>query len=213
MLVLLAFGAAAWLRAIAAQIARSLEIGSAHVAPGTLGYLAPVLFAWGVFALGDWLLRGRLTLELAMTLLVLAATSAPAAVADLGMPAAFASYRSWRPLLAKPHPVSMQLWLRCMRPTPADWEAERRRVGPHAERYIMVYGSPPASKAASARQPFPPGAIIAKAKLRSPGEAPDGVAFMIKDPDGGFKDSGGWEGLCVRGLPAVTRAGAWRRSA
>lgn len=135
------------------------------------------------------------TRELAMTLLVLASTSAPAAVADLGMPPAFASYRSWRPLLAKPHPVSLQLWLRCMRPTPADWEAERRRVGPHAERYIMVYGSPPASKAASARQPFPPGAIIAKAKLRSPGEAPDGVAFMIKDPDGGFKDSGGWEFL------------------
>ena len=58
-LVLLAVGAAVGLRRTAALIAQSLDIDTAHVAPGLPGYLAPVLFAAGVFALGNWMLRGQ----------------------------------------------------------------------------------------------------------------------------------------------------------
>jgi hypothetical protein len=58
-LVLLAVGAAVGLRSLAMRIAQSLEIDAAHVLPGPLSYLGPVLFAVGVFALGNLMLRGQ----------------------------------------------------------------------------------------------------------------------------------------------------------
>jgi len=60
-LVLLAFGTAILLRATAAQVARSLDINLAYVAPGLLGYLAPVMFAAFAFGLGNWMLKGAWT--------------------------------------------------------------------------------------------------------------------------------------------------------
>ena len=60
-LVLLAIGAALGLRATAAWIADSLDVDPVHVAPGRLGYLAPMLFAAFAFVLGNRMLRGQWT--------------------------------------------------------------------------------------------------------------------------------------------------------
>ena len=57
-LVLLAVCAAIVLRSTAAQIARSLDISPAYIAPGLLGYLAPTMYAAFAFAVGNWTLRG-----------------------------------------------------------------------------------------------------------------------------------------------------------
>jgi hypothetical protein len=131
----------------------------------------------------------------ALALLVLVAWSAADVVADVGLPTAFANYARWRPLLEKPHAVSQKLWMMCVTPTEAQWDAERRRVGPHADRLIMVYGNPAAATAATSGEPFPAGAAIAKEKRRSDKAAPDGVSFIVKRTDAKFADSGGWEFL------------------
>jgi hypothetical protein len=127
--------------------------------------------------------------------LALVVLSAPGVVADVVLPTEFANYARWRPLLDKPHAVSLKLWMMCMAPTEAQWDAERRRVGPHADRLIMVYGNPAGATAATSGEPFPPGATIPKEKRRSDKAAPDGVAFMVKRQDARFRDTGGWEFL------------------
>jgi cytochrome P460 len=131
----------------------------------------------------------------ALALLVLVVVSARALGADIVLPAEFANYAKWRPLLEKPHAVSLKLWMMCVMPTEAHWETERRRVGPHADRLIMVYGNPVAATGARSGASFPPGAVIAKEKRRSDATSPDGVAFMVKRTDARFKDTGGWEFL------------------
>ena len=59
----------------------------------------------------------------------------------------------------------------------------------------MVYANPPAVSALrdDRVRTFPVGSIIAKEKRDSPQARADGVAFMIKRPDGQFVESGGWE--------------------
>jgi hypothetical protein len=129
----------------------------------------------------------------AVALAVLVIASAGALAADIGLPAEFASYATWRPLLEKPHAVSVKLWMMCVMPTEAQWDAERRRAGPHADRLIMVYANPAAATAARSGASFPAGAAIAKEKRRSDATAPDGVAFMVKRTDARFKDTAGWQ--------------------
>jgi len=117
---------------------------------------------------------------------------------QLGLPAELAGYREWTQLLKSPYQVPMELWVRCMAPTPADWAAARRKFGPHTERYIRVYANQPAVAAVSGgeRRPFPPGAVIAKEKLaRSPHGPAEGVAFMLKRKEPQFPETGGWEFL------------------
>jgi hypothetical protein len=92
----------------------------------------------------------------------------------------------------------MELWIRCMAPTPADWDAARKRYGPHTERFIRVYGNPTAVEAASksGRPVWPVGSILVKEKLpTSPHASPDGVAFMVRHLESEFPDDGGWEFL------------------
>lgn len=116
----------------------------------------------------------------------------------LGLPAQFAKYREWTQLLESPYQVPMELWVRCMAPTPADWEAAQKKYGPHTRRFVRVYGNAAASKAvlSEPRQPFPPDSIVAKEKLSgSPDGAAEGVAFMVKHAPPAFPDTGGWEFL------------------
>lgn len=116
----------------------------------------------------------------------------------LKLPAEFTEYRKWSQLLKSPHAVSLELWLRCVAPTADDWAAERKKYGPHAERYIQVYANEGvvAALARPTRKPFPAGAVIAKEKLsRSDNGAPEGVAFMVKRGKPLFPDTAGWEFL------------------
>ncbi len=117
---------------------------------------------------------------------------------QLELPADLAKYRGWKQLLKAPYQVPMELWIRCMAPTPADWEAARQKYGPHTERFIRVYGNPVAceSVSASPKRPFRPGTVIAKEKLAgSPHGAAEGVAFMVKRQQSEFPKTAGWEFL------------------
>lgn len=117
--------------------------------------------------------------------------------AGLDLPHEVAEYTAWPQLLKEPHPVSWELWIRCMAPTAADWESARRKTGPHTEHVIMVYGNPAAVAGLSRKgKAFPLGAAIAKEKrhLGATG-SPDGVAFMVKRDAPEFTDTGGWEFL------------------
>jgi hypothetical protein len=72
----------------------------------------------------------------------------------------------------------------------------RKEHGPHTNRWIRVYANASALDALrdDGTEAFPPGSILVKEKLRHPADAqPEGVAFMIKHPDGAFAASGGWE--------------------
>lgn|SRR5215471_8056607 len=109
---------------------------------------------------------------------------------------ALESYRSWTRLTPDAVLVPYRLAIQCARVTDAQVEAERKTHGPHTNRWIRVYANPLAESAlADARVTvFPAGAMIAKEKLRDPGDAhPEGVAFMIKRPQGQFPRSDGWE--------------------
>ena len=71
----------------------------------------------------------------------------------------------------------MELWIRCMAPTPAD---------PVASESVL----------AESKRPFPAGTVIAKEKLAgSPHGTVEGVAFMVKHQQSDFPDTSGWEFL------------------
>jgi hypothetical protein len=131
--------------------------------------------------------------------MVLARPTVPLADAPaVELPADLAGYKQWRQLLKEPYAVPMELWMRCMAPTPADWEAARKKYGPHTERFIRVYGNPTAVKAVSkaARPAFPVGSILVKEKLpTSPHASPDGLAFMVKRQVSESPDTAGWQFL------------------
>ena len=117
-------------------------------------------------------------------------------VDELKLPTDLANYKEWKTLLQFPTPVPLELWIRCMAPTPADWTQAREKYGPHTEHYIQVYANQIATqtlgqnKAAS----FLTGAVIAKEKLTdSPQGTVAGVAFMIKRGVPRFASTGGWE--------------------
>jgi len=114
----------------------------------------------------------------------------------LGLPQELRLYRDWPQLLRSPYQVPVQLWIRCMAPTAADWEKARRTYGPHTERYIRVYANAAAATAASSENArhFPVGAVLAKEKLLgSPHGSVEGVAFMTKRPKAAFPETNGWE--------------------
>ena len=114
----------------------------------------------------------------------------------LDLPAALRSYAAWPQLLKLPYQVPLELWVRCMAPTAADWERARRTYGPHAERYIRVYGNEAAVAATAGGKvtTFPVGAVLAKEKrLGSPDGSVQGVAFMTKRETAAFPNTGGWE--------------------
>lgn len=112
--------------------------------------------------------------------------------ASVELPAELATYPTWQRLLQRPHEAPYSQWILCGSPTTDQRETALKQAGPHAQRYIMVYGNPQVM--ASSRQPFAPGAVIAKEKLlRSDGMVPEGVAFMIKRGKSEFPDTNGWE--------------------
>lgn len=117
-------------------------------------------------------------------------------VDQLKLPADLANYKEWRSLLQSPAPVPLELWLKCMAPTPTDWSQAREKYGPHTEHYIQVYANQIASQTLREGKvgPFLTGAVIAKEKLTdSPQGTVAGVAFMIKRSTPQFVSTGGWE--------------------
>jgi hypothetical protein len=104
-------------------------------------------------------------------------------VDELKLPADLAKYKEWRTLLQSPAPVPLELWIRCIAPTPTDWTQAREKYGPHTEHYIQVYANQIATQTLQQGKAglFLTGAVIAKEKLiDSPQGTVAGVAFMIK---------------------------------
>jgi hypothetical protein len=115
---------------------------------------------------------------------------------ELGLPPALAGYREWTQLINVPYEVPLELWIRCVAPTPKDLATARAKYGPHTERFIRVYSNRPAALLAENKRPLPIGTIIAKEKLSDLAHgSPDGVAFMVKRDASRFPDSDGWEFL------------------
>jgi len=115
---------------------------------------------------------------------------------QLNLPADLAKYKEWRTQLQSPAPVPLELWIRCVAPTPADWTHAREKYGPHTEHYIQVYANQIATETLRKGRPglFPTGAVIAKEKLLgSPQGTVAGVAFMVKRGMSQFASTGGWE--------------------
>jgi hypothetical protein len=115
---------------------------------------------------------------------------------QLNLPADFAKYKEWKTLLQSPAPVTLELWIRCVAPTPTDWTQAREKYGPHTEHYIQVYANQIATKTLRKGEAglFLTGAVIAKEKLMdSPQGTVAGVAFMIKRGTPQFANTGGWE--------------------
>jgi hypothetical protein len=112
------------------------------------------------------------------------------------LPSDVAKYREWASLQKQPHAVPRDLWARCSDPRPEEWEAARRKFGPHVRLSIWVYANPTAAGAFApgATRAVPVGSIIAKEKLAgSADDVVEGVAFMIKHPRAAFPDTDGWE--------------------
>jgi hypothetical protein len=113
---------------------------------------------------------------------------------QLNLPADLAKYKGWRSLFQSPTPVPLELWIRCMAPTPRDWTRAQKEYGPHTEHYIQVYANLIALQTLGKAGPFLTGAMIAKEKLMdSPQGTVAGVAFMIKRGTSQFASTGGWE--------------------
>lgn len=121
--------------------------------------------------------------------------SPPSGRTKLDLPVEFSKYKGWTSLLGSPHAVPLDLWLRCMAPTQADWARARQKYGPHTEHYVQVYGNQVATKAFGLKaRHFPTGAVIVKEKLvESPGGDAEGVAFMVKRGTPQFAKTDGWE--------------------
>jgi len=115
---------------------------------------------------------------------------------QFNLPTNLAKYRNWTTLLQSPSPVPLELWLRCVAPTPSDWTEARKKYGPHNNHYIQVYSNPIATQTIlkDKAQLFQTGAVIAKEKIMdSPKGTVVGVAFMIKRNTTEFASTGGWE--------------------
>jgi hypothetical protein len=117
-------------------------------------------------------------------------------VDQLKLPPDLAKYKDWKTVLQTPVPVPLELWIRCVAPTPTEWTQAREKYGPHTEYYIQVYANQIATQTLHQRKagPFLTGAVIAKEKLMdSPQGTVAGVAFMIKRSTPQFASTGGWE--------------------
>jgi Cytochrome P460 len=138
------------------------------------------------------------------TAIFAASVGAGRAAPSVVLPPELAAYKAWTALLGAPRPVSQRLWMLCVMPTEAQWAEERAVKGPHAERYVMVYGN---TAAVAGLKPgadrFPVGTMIAKEKrlaFTTPTTVA-GVAFMVKRADPRFAETGGWEFLYFDALP------------
>src|SRR3954470_15216452 len=135
----------------------------------------------------------RCALAAATGFLLIASATAPKNT--MSIPSALAEYASWTELTPGPRLMPYELTLLCMPSTvrPAD---ARKTHGPHANLWAAVYANPAALATLKAKNSaaFPAGAIIAKEKRRQREDGTsEGVAFMIKHPEGEFVSSGGWE--------------------
>jgi Cytochrome P460 len=120
----------------------------------------------------------------------------PSGPNKLNLPVEFLKYKEWTPLHTSPYAVPIELWIRCMAPTPAEWTRARHKYGPHTQHYIQVYGNQVAIQTLRGHEAwhFLTGAVIAKEKLAgSPDGVAEGVAFMIKRGTPQFTKTGGWE--------------------
>lgn len=129
-------------------------------------------------------------------IVTVAAWTRIASAADI--PTHLAGYRSWKTLTTEAQLVPHELAVQCAPLTPQQLQIARKSHGPHTDRWVKVYANPTALRALrdKAAMTFPPGSVIAKEKLRRPGDVQaEGVAFMIKHPQGAFAESGGWEFL------------------
>jgi cytochrome P460 len=121
----------------------------------------------------------------------------------LRLPTELSNCRQWRQLLKVPYEVPLELWMRCVAPTPGDWAATRETYGPHTKRFVRIYGNELADESlASEEKPFDAGSIIVKEKLAGePHGDADGVAFMVKRNSPAFVSTGGWEFLYFPASP------------
>jgi hypothetical protein len=136
--------------------------------------------------------------KLALVLLLVALPQRQdGAQSAVDLPADLTGYQDWKQLLTSPIPyrVPIELWIRCVAPTPADWAEAREKNGPHNERYIRVYGNPSATRSlANYEKRFPVGSVIAKEKFTTAPDGPAvGLAFMIKREVARFPETDGWE--------------------
>jgi hypothetical protein len=135
----------------------------------------------------------KCTLAAAIGLLLMALTTAPKEA--MSIPSALADYSSWTELTPGPRLMPYELTLLCM-PSAVRPDEARKTHGPHANLWAAVYANPAALATLETKSStgFPAGAIIAKEKRRQREDrTPEGVAFMIKHPQGEFLDSNGWE--------------------
>lgn len=140
-------------------------------------------------------LTACLVVSVTITTVLLSSQPLPSGRSKLSLPAEFSNYRKWTALHSSPYAVPLDLYLRCMAPTQADWARARQKYGPHTENFVQVYGNQAAMQAFGPKaRHFLIGAVIAKEKL---GESPDGdaegVAFMVKRGTPQFARTGGWE--------------------
>src|SRR5260221_12693293 len=117
------------------------------------------------------------------------------AVDQLKLPADLAKYKEWRTLLQSPAPVPLELWIRCIAPTPTDWTKAREKYGPHTEHYIQVYANQIATQTLLQGKAgtFLIGAVIAKEKLMdSPQGNVAGGGLIIKRGKPPVASTPGW---------------------
>ena len=57
----------------------------------------------------------------------------------LQLPDELVNYRQWTQLVKAPYAVPLDLWLRCVAPTPDDWAIAREKYGPHTKRFVRIY--------------------------------------------------------------------------
>lgn len=149
------------------------------------------------------MMSGRKVLYRAALLAALAISISPArsGLAEvqrvLALPAEFASYRAWKPLMNAPQEVPLDLWMKCVAPSQADWDEARKAHGPHTQRMIQVFANPAAHKSLKnvKSKGFAEGSVLAKEKMTEDSDHTEfsGVAFMVKRSADQFPDSGGWE--------------------
>jgi hypothetical protein len=136
----------------------------------------------------------KCTLAAATGLLLMALTTTPKGA--MSIPSALADYASWTELTPGPRLMPYELTMLCMPATADQSERARKSHGPHANLWAAVYANPAALATLKTKSStgFPAGAIIAKEKRRHREDrTPEGVAFMIKHPQGEFAGSDGWE--------------------
>jgi hypothetical protein len=106
---------------------------------------------------------------------------------------ATAFYQPFARLTQNPRLVPGRVLTLCRSPLPADYEADRKKTGPHTAAYVHVYANPAAAAAiAKNANEFPEGAVIVKEKLGA-NKQPTDIGGMIKRAQGYDPANGDWE--------------------